>query len=140
MADLKLMALTALGLLGSGLASLLGGWDAGLQSLVIFMAVDYLTGLVLAGVFHKSRKSEQGALESRAAWKGLLRKGATLGVVLIAVRLDLILGAAIIRDATLIACCGNEVLSITENIGLMGVPLPKPIIRAIDVLQEKTEK
>lgn len=140
MADLKLMALSALGLLGSGLASLLGGWDAGLQSLVIFIAVDYLTGLVLAGVFHKSQKSEQGALESRAAWKGLFRKGATLGVVLIAGRLDLILGATIIRDATLIACCGNELLSITENIGLMGVPLPKPIVRAIDVLQEKNHE
>lgn len=140
MAELKLMLLTALGLLGSGLTSLLGGWDAGLSSLLIFMAVDYLTGLVLAGVFHKSQKSQQGALESRAAWKGLLRKAVILGVVLIACRLDLILGATIIRDATVIACCGNELLSITENIGLMGVPLPKPIIRAIDVLQEKNEK
>lgn len=140
MAELKLMLLTVLGLLGSGLASLLGGWDAGLSSLVIFMAVDYLTGLVLAGVFHKSQKSQQGALESRAAWKGLLRKAATLGVVLVACRLDLILGTTIIRDATVIACCGNELLSITENIGLMGVPLPSPIIRAIDVLQEKNEK
>lgn len=140
MAELKLTLLTALGLLGSSLTSLLGGWDTGLSSLVIFMAGDYLTGLLLAGVFHKSRKSQQGALESRAAWKGLLRKAVTLGVVLIACRLDLILGTTIIRDATVIACCGNELLSITENIGLMGVPLPSPIIRAIDVLQEKNEK
>ena len=137
MADLKLMALTGLALLGSCLADLFGGWDAGLQSLVIFMAVDYATGLVLAGVFHKSQKSPRGALESRAAWQGLVRKGATLGLVLIAVRLDLLLGATIIRDATLIACCGNELLSITENLGLMGVPLPQPIIRAIEVLQDQ---
>lgn len=140
MIDLKLTALTTLGLLGGCVADLFGGWDTGLQSLVIFMAIDYATGLVLAGVFRKSRKSQKGALESRAAWKGLVRKGATLGVVLIACRLDLMLGSSIIRDATVIACCGNELLSITENIGLMGVPLPKPITRAIEVLQKETEK
>lgn len=139
MADLKPLALAGLGLLGSCLADLFGGWDAGLKSLLIFMAVDYVTGLVLAGVFHKSPKSLRGALDSRAAWQGLVRKGASLGLILIAVRLDLLLGASFIRDATLIAGCGNELLSITENLGLMGVPLPKPIIRAISVLQDQNE-
>jgi toxin secretion/phage lysis holin len=134
MADLKLTALTAFGLLGSLLADLLGGFDTGLSSLLIFMAIDYTTGLVLAGVFQKSRKSEQGALESRAAWKGFFRKGAMLGVVIIACRLDRMLGTNLVRDATVIACCGNELLSITENLGLMGVPLPRPVIRAIEVL------
>ena len=137
MADLKLTALTALGLLGGCIADLLGGWDAGLQSLFLFMAIDYLTGLIVAGVFKKSRKSQKGALESRAAWKGLLRKGASLGVVLIACRLDLLLGATIIRDATVIAYCGNELLSITENIGVMGVPLPKAVTNALEALQQK---
>ena len=140
MADLKLTALTALGLLGGCIADLLGGWDAGLQSLFLFMAIDYITGLIVAGVFKKSRKSQKGALESLAAWKGLLRKGASLGVVLIACRLDLLLGATIIRDATVIAYCGNELLSITENIGLMGVPLPKVITQALEALREKEEK
>ncbi len=139
MADLKLTALTALGLLGGCIADLLGGWDAGLQSLFLFMAIDYFTGLIVAGVFKKSRKSQKGALESLAAWKGLLRKGASLGVVLIACRLDLLLGATIIRDATVIAYCGNELLSITENIGLMGVPLPKVITQALEALREKEE-
>ena len=137
MADLKLTALTALGLLGGCIADLLGGWDAGLQSLFLFMAIDYITGLIVAGVFKKSRKSQKGALESLAAWKGLLRKGITLGVVLIACRLDLLLGATIIRDATVIAYCCNELLSITENIGLMGVPLPKAVTQALEALQQK---
>ena len=137
MADLKLTALTALGLLGGCIADLLGGWDTGLQSLFLFMAIDYLTGLIVAGVFKKSRKSQQGALDSLAAWKGLLRKGVTLGVVLIACRLDLLLGATIIRDATVIAYCGNELMSITENIGLMGVPLPKAVTNALEALQQK---
>lgn len=139
MAEFKLTALTALGLLGGCIAELLGGWDAGLQSLFLFMAIDYITGLIVAGVFKKSRKSQQGALESLAAWKGLFRKGVTLGVVLIACRLDLLLGATFIRDATIIAYCGNELLSITENIGLMGVPLPKIITQSLEALREKEE-
>ena len=139
MADLKLTALTALGLLGGCIADLLGGWDAGLQSLFLFMAIAYITGLIVAGVFKKSRKSQKGALESLAAWKGLLRKGITLGVVLIACRLDLLLGATFIRDATIIAYCGNELLSITENIGLMGVPLPAIITQALEALRKEEE-
>lgn len=133
------MALTALGLLGGCIAELLGGWDAGLQSLFLFMAIDYITGLIVAGVFKKSRKSQQGALESLVAWKGLFRKGVTLGVVLIACRLDLLLGATFIRDATIIAYCGNELLSITENVGLMGVPLPKIITQALEALRKEEE-
>jgi len=139
MAEFKLTALTALGLLGGCIAELLGGWDAGLQSLFLFMAIDYITGLIVAGVFKKSRKSQQGALESLAAWKGLFRNGVTLGVVLIACRLDLLLGATFIRDATIIAYCGNELLSITENVGLMGVPLPKIITQALEALRKEEE-
>ena len=60
----------AVGALGSAIASLYGGWDASLQTLIIFMAVDYVTGLLVAGVFHASPKSRTGALESRAGWKG----------------------------------------------------------------------
>ncbi len=60
-------------------------------------------------------------------------------MVLIACRLDLLLGATFIRDATIIAYCGNELLSITENIGLMGVPLPAIITQALEALREKEE-
>lgn len=61
---------TAIGVAGSFIASLFGGWDAALATLVIFMAIDYVTGLIVAGVFHNSGKTENGALESRAGWKG----------------------------------------------------------------------
>lgn len=67
-----------IGIIGSTIAALFGGWDAALVTLVIFMAVDYITGLLVAGVFHRSGKSESGALESHAGWKGLLKKGVTL--------------------------------------------------------------
>ena len=82
---------TIVGVVGSFIASLFGGWDTALVTLMIFMAVDYITGLVVAGVFHKSPKTDGGTLESRAGWKGLCRKGMTLLVVLVACRLDLII-------------------------------------------------
>ena len=128
-----------LGMIGSAIASCFGGWDAGLTTLVIFMAIDYLSGLVVAGVFHKSNKSDTGSLESYAGWKGLCRKIYTLVIVLVAYRLDLVIGTSYIRDATVIAFITNETISLVENAGLMGVPLPKVITRAIDILQKKTE-
>ena len=57
---------TAIGVVGSTIASFFGGFDAALITLLIFMGVDYATGLIVAGVFHKSEKTENGALESRA--------------------------------------------------------------------------
>lgn len=128
-----------LGMIGSTIASFFGGWNAGLTTLVIFMAIDYLSGLVVAGVFHKSNKSDTGSLESYAGWKGLCRKIYTLVIVLVAYRLDLVIGTSYIRDATVIAFITNETISLVENAGLMGVPLPKVVTRAIDILQKKTE-
>lgn len=104
------------------------------------MGVDYATGLIVAGVFHKSEKTENGALESRAGWKGLCRKGVSLLVVLVACRLDMIMGSNFIRDATVIAFIANEAISIIENAGLMGVPIPSVITKAIEVLKKKSER
>lgn len=130
---------TAIGVAGSCIATLFGGWDAALTTLLIFMGVDYVTGLVVAGVFHKSQKSANGALESRAGWKGLCRKGATLLVVLVACRLDMVTGSNFIRDATIIAFIANETISIIENAGLMGVHIPAIVVKAIDILKQKAE-
>ena len=130
---------TGIGVVGSFIASLFGGWDAALVTLIIFMGVDYLTGLIVAGVFHNSEKTETGTLESRAGWKGLCRKGVSLLVVLVACRLDLVIGSNFIRDSVVIAFIANETLSIVENAGLMGIPIPAVIARAIDVLKKKAE-
>ena len=132
--------LSVIGIIGSGIASLFGGFDTALETLIIFMAMDYITGLIVAGVFHKSKKTENGALESRAGWKGLCRKGVTLLVVLVACRLDLIIGSNLIRDAVVIAFVANETISIVENAGLMGVPVPEVVVRSIEVLKKKSEK
>lgn len=136
---MKLKVLSFIGIVGSLIASWFGGFDAALVTLLIFMGIDYITGFVVAGVFHASKKTENGALESRAGWKGLCRKGVTLLVVLVACRLDLIMGSNFIRDAVVIAFIANETISIIENAGLMGVPIPLVIVRAIEVLKQKSE-
>lgn len=125
------------GVIGAAITSLFGGWDAGLITLLIFMAVDYITGLLCAGVFHKSQKSDSGALESKACFKGLVRKCVILLIVLVAYRFDLIIGTNYIRDAVCIAFVVNEAISIVENAGLMGVPVPKALLNAIEVLKKK---
>ena len=137
---MKEMILTVTGCFGAAIAAVFGGWSAGLTTLIIFMAVDYATGLIVAGVFHRSPKSDGGALESRAGWKGLVRKGMTLLIVLIACRLDVMLGVNYIRDAVVIAFVVNETLSIIENAGLMGVPIPAAITKAIEMLREKSDE
>ena len=130
---------TVIGTVGGFIASLFGGWDTALATLLIFMAVDYVTGLIVAGVFHKSQKTENGALESRAGWKGLCRKGTSLLVVLVAYRLDLAIGSNFVKDATIIAFIANETISIIENAGLMSAPIPAVIVKAIDVLKQKAD-
>lgn len=134
---MKYQVCALLGLAGGWISHAFGGWDAALNTLVFFMATDYVTGLIVAGVFRRSDKSENGALESRAGFKGLLRKGMTLAIVLVACRLDILLGTDFVRDAAVIAFAANEALSIVENAGLMGVPIPPVIANSIEVLQRK---
>lgn len=137
---MKEMICTGIGVAGSVIASLFGGFDAALVTLLIFMGVDYVTGLIVAGVFHNSEKTENGTLESRAGWKGLCRKGVTLLVVLVGCRLDLVMGSNFIRDAVVIAFVANETISIIENAGLMGIPIPSVISKAIEVLKKNAEE
>jgi toxin secretion/phage lysis holin len=129
---------SAVGVLGGLIASLFGGWTASLTTLLIFMGIDYATGMIVAGVFHKSPKTETGALESRAGLKGIIRKCEMLLFVLIGHRLDMAVGSTYIRDAVCIAFMANELISITENAGLMGVPIPAIVLNAIDMLKKKS--
>lgn len=134
---MKNVIITVIGVVGSVIASLFGGWTASLTTLAIFMGIDYLSGLILAGVFHKSPKTETGTLESRTGLKGLIRKCTMFLFVLIGHRLDVAVGTNYIRDGICIAFIANELLSIVENAGLMGVPIPTVITNAIDILKKK---
>lgn len=134
--NLKIVVCTAMGVIGSFIAELLGGWTEDIITLIIFMAVDFVMGLILAGVFKNSSKSQTGALDSRAGWKGLCKKGTILLFVLIAHRLDLLLETDYIKTATVIGFIFNEAISVIENAGLMGLPLPETIKHAVEVLKE----
>ena len=136
---IKAKLCAVIGLVGSFLASIVGGWDTGMKTLITFMVIDYVSGLIVAGVFHNSTKTETGTLESRAGFKGLCRKGMTLLYVIVACKLDMIIGTNYIRDVVVIGFVANETISITENLGLMGVPMPSVIKKAIDILTKKTE-
>ena len=94
---------------------------------------------MVAGVFHASPKSKDGALESRAGWKGLCRKGETLLIVLVACRLDAVMGSTFVRDAVVIGFICNETISIIENAGLLGIPLPAVLKKAVELLKGKAE-
>lgn len=132
--------ITAIGVIGSALASLLGEWDKSLQTLLLFMVVDWFTGgILLPAVFGKSPKSKNGSLESRAGFKGLCRKAMTLFYVLIAARLDVLTGTEYLRDAVCIGFIANEALYIIEKAGLMGLLLPEKLKKSIDILKAKSE-
>lgn len=137
MGNIRTFICTTFGAVGGFIAQLFGGWTEDMVTLVAFMAVDFIMGLVLAGVFHKSNKSENGTLNSKAGWRGLCKKCITFMFVLIAHRLDVSLGTSYIRTATVIGFVANEGISIVENAGLMGIPLPKVITEMIDILKRK---
>lgn len=134
---IKNAVLAALAALGTFVANALGGWDAALQVLIGLMAADYVTGLIVAGVFKRSGKSETGALESRVGFKGIVRKCTILMLVWVAAMLDRLTGAAYIRTAVCLFFIGNEGLSILENTALMGVPYPAFIKNALEAMRDK---
>ena len=135
----KITALTIVGVAGSFITNLLGGWTSDMQTLLILMGIDIVMGLLIAGFWKKSEKSPTGTINSLSMAKGLVRKGVYLLIILVAYRLDLSLNADYIRTAVIIAFIVNEVISIIENAGIMGVPIPKVITRAIEVLKNKSE-
>ena len=128
---------TAVGIAGSFLAAAFGGWDAALMALLVCISVDYISGSIVALVFHRSTKSETGAYNSMYGLKGLCKKGLMLLFVLVAVQIDRVLGADYVRDAVCIGFCANEILSIVENLGLAGIPMPEAVVKALEQLQTK---
>ena len=128
---------TLLGFLGSAVCWAFGGWDAALTALVICMSVDYISGSLVALVFHKSNKSETGSYNSTYGLKGLCKKCLMLLFVIVAVQADRLMGGDFVRDAVCIGFATNEILSIVENLGLAGIPMPQAVVKALEQLQEK---
>lgn len=82
---------TIAGLVGGFIAAIFGGWDSALVTLVIFMAIDFFTGIVTAAM-KKSKHTDSGGLSSKAGWFGLAKKVCTLLLIAVAVRMDILLG------------------------------------------------
>ena len=110
--------------------------------LIVVMSIDFLTGLI-CGALGKSKKTESGYLASHAAFAGLLKKALILLVVLLAYMLDLAVskGAGIQFEAVMGATClwfiASEGMSILENVASMGVPVPKILMRLLELMREK---
>lgn len=125
--------------IGGLMISLLGGFDIALRSLLVFMIIDYVMGMTVAGIFHKSKKSEHGSLSSVAGWKGIVKKIATLCMIVIAFHLDKVLNINYIRNAVCMTFIVNEGLSILENYSLMGGTGTEVLKKALDVLKAKKD-
>lgn len=132
--------LAALAAVGSWVANALGGWDASMQVLVALMVADYLTGVLVAAVWQRSNKSASGALDSKAGFKGILKKCMILLLVWIGVLLDNATGVNYIRMAVVLFFVGNEGISLLENLGLMGVPYPEFLRKSMEALHEQGDQ
>ena len=119
-------------------AGFFGGWDSMLKVLVVFMVVDYISGWIVA-ILGNSVKTESGHLDSRISWKGILKKGLALAVVLLGAMLDKAVGQAIFRNMAVWFYVANEGLSILENLALAGVPFPESIKQALEQMREKND-
>ena len=134
--QLKNTVLFALSIVGSLIVNFLGGVDTVLIALMLFMAVDYITGIAVAFIFHKSKKTAGGGASSKECLKGIVKKMCMLLLVGLAHELDVILGVDYTRTMAILFLIGNEGLSVLENMGLMGITYPAFLIKALESLKE----
>ncbi|GAB6455778.1 phage holin family protein [Bacillus cereus] len=111
----------------------LGGWDTTLRVLLIMAAIDYITGVIAAGY--------NGELKSKVGFKGIAKKVVLFLLVGAAAQADVAIGTnSAIREATIFFFIGNELLSLLENAGKMGIPLPQSLTNAVEVLGGKQKQ
>lgn len=120
-------------------AGFFGGWNAMLTILVIAMAADYLSGLIVA-ICGKSPKTAEGGLSSKVGFIGLAKKGFIMLIVLLATLLDRAIGdtSMIFQSAATCYYIANEGLSILENAVLLDVPFPEKVKEALEEIKEKS--
>ena len=115
---------------GATASFLFGGWSALLSILIVLVGMDYLTGILVAG--------SEGRLNSRTGLRGISRKVLIFSIVAVGHLVDVVLGDAhLLRDTTIFFYLANEVLSIVENCGRLGLPIPPKVIRAVEVREKE---
>lgn len=118
---------------GAAASFLFGGWSSLLSILLTFVVIDYISGVTAAGL--------RGELNSEVGLVGIAKKVAIFGVVAVGHLVDTALGNAhLFRDTAIFFYLANEVLSILENIGRIGVPVPEKLKNAVEVLRQKESK
>ena len=123
------------GVISAFFYQIFGIMDNPLITLLIFMAIDYFTGF-LVGWYGKSKKTKTGKLNSAVGFKGIAKKVMMLCLVALAFRCDLLLGVNYIRIGTIYAFIANEGISIIENAIALDIPIPKPIVKAIEIIKD----
>ena len=115
--------------IGGGLASFLfGGWSALIQTLVLFIVLDYVLAVIVAGIY--------GELNSKKGFKGIAKKVAILVLVAVAHQVDQVLGdGSLIRDSVIFFYIANELLSILETVAKTNLPIPSVLKKAVDTLK-----
>lgn len=120
------------GTLLTGIAYFLGGWDIALQTLIIVILLDYITGICKA-IYQKK-------LNSKVGLKGIIKKVGYLLVVALSVILDHIVGdTGAIRTLVIYFFVANDGISILENIGEMGIPLPNKLMEVLEQLKNDND-
>lgn len=126
-----------IGAIGGIVSAAFGGWNILLTILIVLNVLDYATGLAVAIVFRRSPKTDTGGANSAVGAKGICKKIFIWIIVLVASLIDRAIGLDYLRNVVVLFYIVNEVLSIIENGGLMGVPIPPILTKTIDVLHKK---
>lgn len=120
------------------LLNLIGTDTLAAHTLINLMVIDYITGLMVAAA-HKSKKSKNGNLSSSVGFEGIVKKAGILTVIYLCVRLDMILNIEYTAEMVVFFFIANETISILENLGLLGVPYPKRLKKALESLNDEEE-
>ncbi|MED1128774.1 phage holin family protein [Bacillus paralicheniformis] len=116
---------------------LFGGWSVLLTILSVLVIIDYVSGLAAAGI--------NGEMKSKIGYIGIARKVFVFVIVGVAHMIDLLLIESgiemgfLVMTVTIVFYCINELISITENAGKMGVYVPEPITKAIEILKQQNK-
>jgi toxin secretion/phage lysis holin len=128
-----------IGIVGGVVVTFLSGRDSVIVALIVFMAIDFITGILVAAVFKTGKHGSRTGLESKVCWKGLYKKGVSLLICLMAAYFDRLLGTGFVLNAVAIGFIVSESISIIENAGLMGIPIPPQLRNAIAILKSNKD-
>lgn len=121
-----------IGVGGGAISFLFGGWSPLLGILFALVVIDYISGVIASGT--------EGRISSKVGKRGIGRKILIFAMVSVAHLMDQVTGHHFLRDGVIFFYMANEIISITENVGRAGLPVPDKIAQAIEVLKGKEKK